>query len=1076
MSKFFINRPIVAMVIAILTVIGGLVSLFGLPLAQFPQIVPTQIFISTTYTGADAITIEQTIATPLEQAMNGVENMLYMQSTNANDGSLQETVTFSVDSDPNIDQVNVQNRLAQAQPNFPPQVNQYGLAFRKSTGFPMMIIPLFSPHRTHNSLFLANYANINIDDVLYRVKGVGEVRIFGSGDYSLRIWVKPQVLAKLGLTVSDINNAISQQNTVNPAGQIGSEPAPKGKEKTYTVRAQGLLVTPEEFGQIVVRSNPDGSLVHLKDVARIELGALSYEQIARFKGQPACNIAVFQTPGSNAIEVSNGVKAAMAKLKNRFPTDLDYTIGLDTTLPVTEGIKEILKTLGIAMLLVSLVVFLFLQNWRATLIPMIAVPVSLIGVFAFFPFLHFSVNTLSLFGIVLAIGLVVDDAIVVVEAIQRHIEEGMKPRDAAFKAMEEVSGPVIGIALVLSSVFIPVALMSGIQGSLNKQFALTVAIAVLISAFNALSLSPALASLLLKPHVKHKGILEPFFDKFNQWFKGETQRYGRWSLVVIRKALIFMILLGGFAIIDGAMGVKIPTGFLPNEDYGFFFLNLQLPAASSLERTDAVCHKVEGILAKTPGIKSYVTVAGFSLLSRVSASYNGFFFITLKPWEERTSQSLQIQSIVSQINKKLATQVPEARAFAGLPPAIPGLGTSGGFSFWLQDRSGGSIGFLDENLKKFVAACKKRPELTGVTSQFSANVPQIYADVDRDKVLKQGVAIGDVYQTLQAYLGGLYVNQFNRFGRQWKVFLEAEGEDRKDPRSINQFYVRNNKGEMVPLSSLVTIKKVFGVEYTNRFNLYRAAQIIGSAAPGYSSGQALTALEEVARETLPITMGYDYSDLSFQEKTVSGTAGPIFALSIIVVFLILAALYESWSLPFSVLLSVPIAVCGAFAGLFMRHFDLNIYSQIGLIMLIGLSAKNAILIVEFAKMEHEKGRDIVEAALAGAKLRLRPIIMTSFAFILGCLPLWFATGSGSVARQVLGTVVISGMLAATMIAIFIIPALFVIVEKIAKKKTPPMAPLQAPIPSAPLGRTLKPGTPDTRNRIPREDLPKPGGE
>ena len=1036
MSKFFINRPIVAMVIAILTVIGGLVSLFGLPLAQFPQILPTQIFISTTYTGADAITIEQTVATPLEQAMNGVENMLYMQSTNANDGSLQETVTFSVDSDPNIDQVNVQNRLAQAQPNFPSQVNQYGLAFRKSTGFPLMIIPIFAPNRTHNSLFLANYANINIDDVLYRVKGVGEVRIFGAGDYSMRIWVKPQVLAKLGLTVSDVNSAISQQNTVNPAGQIGSEPSPKGKEKTYTVRAQGLLITPEEFGQIVVRSNPDGSLVRLKDIARIELGALSYSQIARFKGQPSCNIAVFQTPGSNAIEVSNGVKKAMAKLKDRFPTDLDYAIGLDTTLPVTEGIKEILKTLGMAMLLVTLVVFLFLQNWRATLIPMIAVPVSLIGVFAFFPLLHFSVNTLSLFGIVLAIGLVVDDAIVVVEAIQRHIEEGMKPCDAAFKAMQEVSGPVIGIALVLSSVFIPVALMGGIQGSLNKQFALTVAIAVLISAFNALSLSPALASLLLKPHEKHKGVLEPFFDWFNQWFKGETARYGRWSLVVIRKALVGMIILAAFALVDGGMGMKIPTGFLPNEDYGFFFLNLQLPAASSLERTDKVCRKIEGILTKTEGIKSFTTVVGFSLLSRVSASYNGFFFVTLKPWDERSSKSLQVQSIIDQINKKLATQVPEARAFAGLPPAIPGLGTSGGFSFWVQDRSGGSIQYLDENLKKFIAACKKRPELTGVTSQFSANVPQIFADVDRDKVLKQGVAIGDVYQALQTYLGGLYVNQFNRFGRQWKVFLEAEGEDRMDPKSIGQFYVRNKNQEMVPLSALITIKKVFGTEYTNRFNLYRAAQVIGSAAPGYSSGQALTALEEVAHEKLPLNMGYDYSDLSFQEKTVAGTSGPIFALSIIVVFLILAALYESWSLPFSVLLSVPIAVCGAFAGLFIRHFDLNIYSQIGLIMLIGLSAKNAILIVEFAKVEQEKGRDLIDAALAGAKLRLRPIIMTSFAFILGCLPLWFATGSGSVARQVLGTVVISGMLAATLIAIFIIPALFVIVEQIAKKKTP----------------------------------------
>lgn len=1036
MSRFFIKRPIVAMVIAIMTVIGGLVAMQGLPLAQFPPIVPPQIIVSTTFTGADALTIEQSVATPLEQQMNGVDKMLYIQSTNANDGTLQEFITFGVDTDPNIAQVNVQNRLAQAQPNLPTEINQYGLSMRKSTGFPMMALALYSPKQTRNSLFLANYANININDTLYRVPGVGEVRIFGAGDYAMRIWLKPDRLSQLGLTVTDVTTALQQQNSVNPAGQIGSEPSPKGKEMTYTVRTAGRLVTAEEFGEVVLRANPDGSLVRLKNVARIELGAINYQQLARFNGQNACIVAVFQAPGSNALQVAKGVKDAMAQLKERFPADLEYDVALDTTLPVTEGIHEILVTLIIAMVLVTLVVYLFLQNWRATLIPMIAVPVSLIGTFLFFPALGFSINTLSLFGLVLAIGLVVDDAIVVVEAVERYIEEGLKPKKAAFKAMEEVSGPVVAIALVLASVFIPIALMSGIQGSLNRQFALTVAISVLISAFNALSLSPALASLLLKPRPKNENGTG-FFPRFNRWFQRMTDGYGRISHAFIRKGMIVVVLLAGFAVAGLFMGKKLPTGFLPDEDYGFMFLNVQLPTSASLERTDKVCKKIEGILGKTEGIRHFVTVGGFSLQTRVSASYNAFFFVSLTPWHDRKSKELQIKGIADKVNKELGEKVPEAFCLAIPPPAIPGLGTSGGFSIWLQDRSGGPVEFLDQNLQKFLEAARKRPELANVRSAFSSSVPQIYADVDRDKVLRQGIVLKDVYQTMQAYLGSVFVNQFNRFGRQWRVFVQTEGEYRLHPENIGRFYVRNKYNEMVPLSSVVTVKRVHGPEYTNRFNLYRAAQVNGTAAPGYSSGQAIKALEEVAREVLPRQMSYDWSDLSYQERNVAGTAGPMFALSIIVVFLILAALYESWSLPFSVLLSVPIAVVGAFIGIFMRKFDLNIYSQIGLIMLIGLSAKNAILIVEFAKLEYEKGRDVVDAALAGARLRLRPILMTSFAFILGCVPLWFATGSGAVSRQILGTVVITGMLAATAIAIFLIPALFVMIERAAtRKKTP----------------------------------------
>ncbi len=1048
MSRFFIRRPIVAIVIAIVTVLGGLVALAGLPIAQFPQIVPPQISVIGNYPGADSLTIEQSVATPLEQQMNGVDDMLYMQSTNANDGTVSLTVTFDVDTVPNLDQVNVQNRMAQAQPNLPPEVSQFGLTMRKQTGLPMMIISLYSPKRSYDALFLANYANINILDAIYRVPGVGEARIFGAGDYAMRIWLQPDVLARLSLTVPDISNAIRQQSAVNPAGQVGAMPAPAGQEMTYTVRAQGRLQTEEEFGAIAVRSNPDGSVIRLRDVARVQLGALNYQQIGRVNGEPGCAVAVFQAPGSNALEVAAGVEKVMTELGGRFPADLAYAYTLNTTDAVSEGIREILLTLAEAMVLVVFVVYLFLQNWRATLIPAVAVPVSLIGTFAVFPALGFSVNTLSLFGLVLAIGLVVDDAIVVVEAVEHHIEQGMAPREATLRAMEEVSGPVVSIALILATVFLPVAFMSGIQGRLNKQFALTIAISVLISAFNALTLSPALAAMWLRPRT-HTRLGGRFFDAFNRTFDRASRGYVRVSHALIRRAVIGVAILAGFALLAGGLGRALPTSFVPEEDYGYFLLNLQLPPAASIQRTDDVARKVEAILAKTPGIHAYNAIIGFSLLTRVTAPNNGFYFVGLNPWKERGA-GMDARSIVDRLNARFRAEIPEATVAANMPPSIPGLGSQGGFTFWLQDRSGGSIDFLESNMQKFLAEARTRPELVNVGSPFSAVIPQVFVDVDRDKALKQGIALGDVYQTMQAFLGGLYVNQFNRFGRQWRVFVQAEGQERSTPESIGDFYVRNSAGQMVPLSSLASRRETFGPQYTNRFNVFRAAQITGAAAPGYSSGQALDVLEDVARTTLPATMSYDWSDLSYQERKASGHAGALFGLSVVFVFLILAALYESWTLPFSVLLSVPVAVVGAFAGLMLRRFDFDVYAQIGVVMLIGLAAKNAILIVEFAKARREQGATLVDAALQGARIRLRPILMTSFAFIFGCLPLWFATGAGAASRRILGTVVISGMLAATLLAIFLIPMLFVLVERLGavRRSRGAAAVATAPDPSA----------------------------
>ena len=1029
----FLHRPALAIVLSILVVFMGSLSIKTLPLAQFPDIAPVQVIVKLSFPGASAQVLVKSTITTIEQAINGVQNMRYMFSSSTSSGDAIIQVFFEPGSDPNAGLVLVKTRVDQMLYRLPPLVRLEGVFIQPVQASMLMYVNLYSTDPNATEKFLFNYATVFLLPELKRIHGVGWASILGARQYAMRVWLQPDRMAALGVTASDISSAIRSQNVQAPAGQIGTPPAPQGTELQYSVRLQGQLTQPGQYEDIIVRTLPDGSILRLGDLGHTELGAQTYESFSRLNGKPATTLIIYQLPTANALDTARGVLEEMERLKKDFPPGVDYQATMNSTLFITESLREVLKTLGEAFVLVVLVVFIFLGNFRATLIPTLAVPVSLVGTIAVFLLLGFSINTLTMFGLVLAIGLVVDDAIVVVEAVEHHIEEGLDPRAATEKAMDEVGGAVVAIALVLTSVFVPVAFVGGITGQLYRQFAVTLAASILISAFVALTLTPALTAMLLRPHhSKRRSLLTRGVEQFNRVFGKATDVYVKLTSWGMRAWPGMALAFAGIVGVIFLLVNRLPTGFVPSEDQGYFFLVFNLPEGAALERTNQAMKRAEGMIGGIPGVQSVMTLGGFNFLTGASQSYNGSFVIRLQPWSERTTPETQLTAIVGQSLRRIS-EIPEAQAIPLVPPPINGLGTSGGFQFEIEDRTGSTVAALTQASDRILQAASKRPELASLYNTFRANVPELRAKLDRDKASTLGVPISSVFESMQTLLGGLQLNNFNQFGRVYRVMLQAEPQYRQHPSDIQNIFVRTSQGQMVPLSTLVTVDPGKGPSIIQRFNLFRSAEISGGAAPGYSSGQALQAVEEISRENLPAGMGFDWAGLAFQEKRASGSLAPIFGLAFVFVFLFLAAQYESWVVPVAVIFGVPLGVIGAYLAVWMRGLVNDIYVQIGVVMMIGLTAKNAILIVEFAKQQREQGRDLRESALEAARLRFRPIIMTSLAFIFGMLPLVIATGAGSGARHSLGTAVFAGMISATVLEIFFVPVFYLLVQGVTER-------------------------------------------